>query len=142
MELKKFYMNKTQSLSSPMILRSLDMDKDLFQLQMNYEKLVGPQVSYIGIIELLMYLTCHTRPNITFGVNLLEIYNYSPSRNQWNEIKHVFRYLLGTPYVRIYYSRTQKAKLVDYTNASCLSHLHDGRSQTNYLFTCGGTIIS
>jgi hypothetical protein len=36
---------------------------------------------------------------------------------------------------------TQTNLLIDYTDADCLSHPHNGRSQTGYLFICGGTTI-
>ena len=54
--LKKFYMDKSHSLCTPMVVRSLD------------------------VIGALMYLANYTRPDITFAVNLLARYSSSPTR--------------------------------------------------------------
>lgn len=42
----------------------------------------------------------------------------------------------------LFYSNVSKSYLTDYANAGYLSHPHNGRSQTRYLFTCGDTTIS
>ena len=56
---------------------------------------------------------------ISISINLLVRYSSSPTRRHWNGVKHILRYLRGY-----------------------LSDPHNGRSQTGYLFTCGGTAIS
>ena len=40
------------------------------------------------------------------------------------------------------YTKVPKLELTGYADADYLSDLHNGRSQTRYLFTCGGTTIS
>jgi hypothetical protein len=40
------------------------------------------------------------------------------------------------------YTKVPKLELTGYADADYLSDLHNGRSQTGYLFTCGGTTIS
>jgi hypothetical protein len=42
----------------------------------------------------------------------------------------------------LFYSSDSKSELVGYADAGYLSDPHKGRSQTGYLFTCGGTAIS
>ncbi|XP_076912528.1 secreted RxLR effector protein 161-like [Bidens hawaiensis] len=66
-----------------------------------------------------MFLASHTRPDISFSLNLLARYSSCPTRRHWNGVKQIFRYLQG------YFSDP-----------------HTGRSQTGYLFTYGGTAIS
>lgn len=41
----------------------------------------------------------------------------------------------------LFYSNVSKTDLMGYTNAGYLSDPHNGRSQIDYLFTCGGTTI-
>ncbi|CAN6834040.1 unnamed protein product [Brassica oleracea var. botrytis] len=62
-----------------------------------------------------MYLAGHTRPYISFAVNLLSRFSSCPTQRHWNGIKHILRYL---------------------------SDPHYARSQTGYVFTHGGTAIS
>ena len=42
----------------------------------------------------------------------------------------------------LFYSYESMSKLVGYTYAWYLLNPHKGKSQTGYIFTCGGTIIS
>jgi hypothetical protein len=44
--------------------------------------------------------------------------------------------------IGLFYPKVSKLELVGYANAGYLSDPHNGRSQTDYLFTSGGTTIS
>ena len=48
--LKRFYMDKSHPLCTPMVLRSLDMDKDPFRHQEKDEEQLGLEVSYLTAI--------------------------------------------------------------------------------------------
>ena len=98
--LKRFYMDKSHSLCNPMVVRSLDVNKDLFTPQ---EELHGPKVSYLSTIRALMYLANYTRLDITFDVNLLARYSSSPRRRHRYGIKHTLRYLKGTMNMGLFY---------------------------------------
>ena len=89
-----------------------------------------------------MYLANNTRPDIAFAVNVLARYSSAPTQRHWKGIKHVFRYLQGTIDMRLFYSSDSLPELVGYADAGYLSDPHKARSQTGYLFTCGGTAIS
>ncbi|KAK8505395.1 hypothetical protein V6N12_067362 [Hibiscus sabdariffa] len=117
--LKRFYMHNAHPLSTPMVVRSLDVKKDLFRPREKDEDILGPEVPYLSAIGALMYLSSHTRPDISFAVNLLARFSSYPTRRHWNGVKHIFRYLQGY-----------------------LSDPHNARSQTGYVFTYGDTAIS
>jgi len=89
-----------------------------------------------------MYLANYTCPDISFYVNLLARYSSSPTRRHWNGVKHIFRYLRGTMDMGLFYSKVPKFELTSYADAGYLSDPYNGRSQTSYLFTRGGTTIS
>ena len=42
----------------------------------------------------------------------------------------------------LFYSNQSISQLVGYADAGFLSDPHNGKSQTGYLFTCGGTAVS
>ena len=86
-------MDKANHLSTPMIVRSLNVKKDPFRLIEDNEEVLGPEVPYPSAIGTLMYLANCTRPDIAFATNLLVRFSSSPIRRHWNKIKHVFRYL-------------------------------------------------
>ena len=98
-------MDKAHPLSTPMIVRSLDINKDPFRPHENDEELVDPEIPYLIAIGALMYLANNSRPNISFSVNLLARFSSSPTRRHWNGIKHIFRYLRGTTDMELFYSK-------------------------------------
>ncbi|KAK2410302.1 hypothetical protein QL285_045673 [Trifolium repens] len=140
--LKRFYMDKCHPLSTPMIVRSLDVKKDPFRPREEDEELLGPEVPYLSAIGALMYLANYTRPDIAFSVNLLSRYSSSPTKRHWNGVKHIFRYLRGTMDMGLLYRKVPKLEIIGYAYAGYLSDPHNGRSQTGYLFTSGDTTIS
>ena len=87
--LKRFYMDKEHLLSTPMVVRSLEVSKDPFRPQEENEEPLGPEVPHFSEIGALMYLDNATRPDIAFSVNLLSRYSSSPTRRHWNGVKHI-----------------------------------------------------
>ena len=49
-----------------MIVRSLDVKKDIFRPRDHNEELLGPEISYLSAIGALMYLANNTHPNMIF----------------------------------------------------------------------------
>ncbi|XP_074378407.1 secreted RxLR effector protein 161-like [Apium graveolens] len=89
-------MDKSHPLTTPMVVRSLEPDKDSFRPREDDEEVLGPEIPYLGAIGALIYLANNTRPDIPFAVNLLARFRSAPMDRHWNEIKHIFRYLRGT----------------------------------------------
>ncbi|GMI81043.1 hypothetical protein HRI_001773600 [Hibiscus trionum] len=125
-----------------MVIRSLDVNKDSFCPREMDEDILGPEVPYLSAIGALMYLSSHTRLDISFAVNLLARFSSCPTRRHWNGVKHIFRYLQGTKDMGLFFSNLSKTELVGFADAGYLSDPHNARSQTDYVFTYGGTIIS
>ena len=65
---------KAHPVTTPMVVRSLDIDKDPFRPKSENEDVLGPEVPYLSAIGALMYLANCTRPDIAFAVNLLARY--------------------------------------------------------------------
>ena len=140
--LKRFYMDKAHPLSTPMVVRSLDVKNDPFRPCEKDEELLGPEVPYLSAIGALMYLANCIRPDIAFSVNLLSRYSSAPTKRHWNGIKHILRYLQGTIDMGLFYSNESKQQLLGYADAGYLSDPHKAKSQTGYVFTYNGTAIS
>ena len=115
--LKRFDMDKAHPLSSPMVVRSLDVKNDPFRPCENGEELLGPEVPHLSAIGTLMYLANCTRPDIAFSVNLLARYSSAPTRRHWKGIQHILRYLSGTTDMGLFYSNKLKEKLLGYADA-------------------------
>ena len=54
--LKRFYMDKTYPLSTPMVVQLLEPHKDPFRPKELDEEIVGPEIPYLNAIGALMYL--------------------------------------------------------------------------------------
>ena len=140
--LKRFNMADCHPLTSPMVVRSLGLDTDPFRPKMDDEDVLVPDMSYLSAIGALMYLASHTRHDISFAVNLLSRFSSCPTQRHWNGIKHVLRYLQGTKDLGLYYTNHNEDGLVGFADGGYLSDPHHARSQTEYVFTHGGTAIS
>ncbi|KAJ9552242.1 hypothetical protein OSB04_016287 [Centaurea solstitialis] len=140
--LKRFYMDKSHPLSTPMVVRSLDVEKDPFRPPTDDEDILGPEVPYLSAIGALMFLAGHTRPDISFSLNLLARYSSCPMRRHWNGVKQIFQYLQGTKDLGLYFANPSKGSLYGFADDGCLLDPHTGRFQTGYVFTMGGTAIS
>ena len=87
--LKRFNMADCRPLTSPMVVRSFGLDTDPFCPKMDDEDVLGPKMPYLSAIGVLMYLATHTRPDISFAVNLLSRFRSCLIQRHWNGIKHV-----------------------------------------------------
>ena len=140
--LKRFAMEKANPLSTPMVVRTLNVESDPFRPCEENEEVLGPEVPYLSAIGALMYLANCTRPDIAFAINMLARFSSSPTRRHWNGIKHLSRYLRGTIDLGLLYPRNTKQGLIGYADAGYLSDPPKAKSQTRYVFTYGGTAIS
>src|ERR1051325_10704076 len=59
--LKCFYIDKCHSLSTLMVVRSLDVEKNPFRLREKDAKFLGPELPYLSAIGALMYVANYTR---------------------------------------------------------------------------------
>ncbi|GAU47880.1 hypothetical protein TSUD_404520 [Trifolium subterraneum] len=106
--LKKYKMNEAKIMSTPMH-PSTSLDKD--------EK--GKDVSekeYRGMIGSLLYLTA-SRPDIVFAVGLCARFQTSPKESHLIAVKRIFRYLVGTPDVGLWYKKGSHFDLQAYCDA-------------------------
>ena len=111
--LKCFYIDEHHPLSTPMVVRSLDVEKDSFHLKKHGETILGPKIPYLNnAIDVLMYLANCTRPDITISVNLLARYSSTLTRRHLNDVKNVFCYLYGTIDMSLFYLNGSKSPLI------------------------------
>ncbi|KAJ1293734.1 hypothetical protein BS78_01G091700 [Paspalum vaginatum] len=140
--LKKFNMDKSYPSKTPMVVRSLDMEKDPFRPRDNGEEILGREYPYLSAIGALMYLANSTRLDIVFAVNLLARYSAAPTKRHWVGVKNILRYLIVTRDLGLFYGRNKDSSLIGYTDADYLSDPHNARSQTGFVYLQGGTAIS
>ena len=72
-------MNKKNLLSTPIVVRSFNVEKDPFRSCENDEEVYGPEIPYLSIIEALIYIANCNRPDIVFVINVLVGFNSYPT---------------------------------------------------------------
>ena len=76
-------MDKSYPAKTPMIVRSIDLEKDVFRPRDEGEEILGSEFPYLSLIGALMYLANSTRPDIAFAVNLLARHSAAPAKRHW-----------------------------------------------------------
>ena len=135
-------MDKAHPTKTPMVVQSLDLNKDPFRPRDEGEGILGPEVPYLSAIGVLMYLANSTPPDIAFAVNLLARHNTIPTKRHWIGVKNILRYLNGTKDLGLFFQRKTYPSMIGYADAGYLSDPHNARSQTGFVFLHGGTAIS
>jgi hypothetical protein len=87
--MEKFNMDKAHPIKTPMVVRSLDLEKDVFRPQEKGEEILGSKFPYLSLIGAIMYLANSTRPDIAFAVNLLARHSAAPTRRHWTGGKQI-----------------------------------------------------
>ena len=82
-------MDKSHPVNSPMVVCSLEVNKDTFRPKEENEEFLGPEVPYLSAIDALIYLANCTRPDIASSVNLLTRYSSAPTKRHSNEINYI-----------------------------------------------------
>ncbi|XP_039145626.1 secreted RxLR effector protein 161-like [Dioscorea cayenensis subsp. rotundata] len=134
-------MEKAYPLSTPMVVRALDIQKDPFRPPEEGEIILGPETPYLSSIGALMYLVYNTRPDIAFVVNLLARYSFTLTQRRWKGVKNVLHHLQGTTGLGLFYLHESSSNLTGFANTEYLFDPLKGRSQTRYIFSYNSTAI-
>ena len=63
--LKRFSIDKANPLITPMVARSMNVEKIPFRYREDNKEVLGPEVLYLSAIGALMYLTSYTRSDLS-----------------------------------------------------------------------------
>jgi Reverse transcriptase (RNA-dependent DNA polymerase) len=98
---------------------------------------------YRSLIALANFLSCWTRPDITFAVNKLCKFMSNPGEVHWKLLKHLLRYIKGTVNLGLFYhAKSPPCKLLGYTDSSYADCPDTGRSTLAYAFFYGQSVLS
>nr|GEZ86772.1 zinc finger, CCHC-type [Tanacetum cinerariifolium] len=110
------------------------------KLRLNTGKLVD-QLEYSRVVGCLMYAMTSTRPDIAYAVGRLSRFTSNPSRQHWQEITRVFKFLKGNMNYGLSYVGYTSV-LEASSDASCLNHVEDSSSTSGWVFLLKGGAIS
>nr|GEV91181.1 zinc finger, CCHC-type [Tanacetum cinerariifolium] len=94
------------------------------------------QLEYSRAIGCIMYAMTSTRPDIAYAVGRLSRFISNPSRQHWEVIIRVFKYLRGTKDYGLSYVGYPSV-LEGYSDASWINHVEDSSSTSGWVFLLG-----
>ena len=99
---------------------------------------------YRSLVAMANFISCWTRPDVTFTVNKLCKFMASPTDAHWSALKHLLRYLKGTRSLGLQYDfgEDKGHRLIGYTDSSFADCIDTGRSTIAYTFLYGPAILS
>ncbi|GKB30032.1 hypothetical protein Tco_0869433, partial [Tanacetum coccineum] len=98
------------------------------------------QLEYSRAIGCLMYAMMSTRPDIAYAVGRLSRFTSDPSRQHWQAITRVVKYLKVTMNYGLSYVGYPSV-LEAYSDASWINHVEDSSSTSGWVFLLGGGAI-
>jgi hypothetical protein len=115
-----------------------------YHLPIEWEKVPEAAELYSQQTGSTNYLSCHTRPDITYTSNKLAGGNSGPSPAHWKALQHLFRYLVGTKELGILLGGQYTLENLDlkaYCDAAFADDIHTRYSTAGHvIFVAGGPI--
>lgn len=122
-------------------LTSVEYDKT-FNRDAGYEDpTLNDPGEYQRLVGRLLYLTM-TRPNISFGVQVLSQYMHAPKQSHMEAVLRIVRYLKASPGLGLLMPAEETKQLQAFCDSDWGSCMQTRRSVTWYLVKFGGALVS
>ncbi|KAJ9545029.1 hypothetical protein OSB04_024736 [Centaurea solstitialis] len=100
-------------------------------------------VPYASAIGSIMYAMLCTRPNVAYSVSVTSRYQQNPGEPHWVAVKNILKYLRRTKEMFLVFGGSEdEISVTGYSDASFQTDRDDFRSQSGYVFTLNGGVIS
>jgi hypothetical protein len=99
------------------------------------------RVPYSSVVGSLMYAMVCRRSNIAHAVGVVSRYMKNLSKEHWEALKWIIRYLTGIATHALCFGGSNIV-LQGYVDSDMVGDKYRRRSTTGYVFTLGGTTIS
>ena len=96
---------------------------------------------YRSVVGALLYAARWTRPDIAFAVSFCGRFASAPTTTAWAAVKHILRYLKGTPNVGLQYSRWS-GNIHGFSDSDFADDATDRKSVTGHVFFAGSCVLS
>ena len=99
-------------------------------------------VPYMSAVGSLLYAALGTRPDIAYAVNAVAQYSKCPGPAHWTAVKRIFRYLVGTTALCLFFPFGASLDIVAFSDSDWGTDTDTRRSRTGYVvFVAGGVVI-
>ena len=105
------------------------------------EKEEMSKIPYASVVGSLMYAMVCTRPNIAYSMGVVSRFLMNPSKQHWQAVKWILRYLKGTINYCLCFGHDETV-LEGFTDADMAGDMDTIKSTTGYLYTFAGAAVS
>jgi hypothetical protein len=136
--LTKFGLGDSNPVATPIVQRLSAVDRGNSVAKADHDL-------YRVMVGSLLYLSCWTRPDISFAVSELSRFVSDPGLVHMQAAKRVIRYLKGTKELKLRYSRPEGVKinqLWGYVDSDWAGCIDTRKSTTRYLLMFNGAAVS
>ncbi|KAJ4719824.1 Retrovirus-related Pol polyprotein from transposon TNT 1-94 [Melia azedarach] len=106
------------------------------------EKEYMSRVPYTSAVGSLMYAMVCTKPDLAQSVSVVSRFMGEPSKEHWQAVKRIFRYLKGTFDVGLIYGGDTQCLVTGFSDSDYAGDVDSKRSMTGYVFTLGSSVVS
>ncbi|KAJ9552528.1 hypothetical protein OSB04_016573 [Centaurea solstitialis] len=100
-------------------------------------------IPYASAIGSIMYAMLCTRPDVTYSVSVTSRFQQNPGEPHWVAVKNIFKYLRRTKEMFLVFGGSEdEISVIGYSDANFQTDRDDFRSQSGYVFTLNGGVIS
>ena len=94
------------------------------------------RVPYVSAVGSMMYAMVCTRPDISQALSVVSRYMANPSKDHWQVVRWIVRYLRGIADVGLVYdmASTNSRSVVGFVNSDYAGDFDKRRSLTGYVF--------
>lgn len=96
---------------------------------------------YQELIGSLLYISLHSRPDITCAVNMLSQFSKDPRKQHLNAALYVVKYLSSTKHAVLLYKKSD-SPLTGFCDANWAQDVNDRKSQSGFCFILAGGVVS
>ena len=126
--LKKFNMLNCDGANSP-----LDSNQNLSSSD-NTDKTSETKFPYQEAVGSITYLSCTTRPDVSFAARTLSQYNKNPLKIHVRAVKKVLKYLKTTIDTSLRFYENSINEIIGYSDADYANDIADRKSISGYIF--------
>jgi hypothetical protein len=100
------------------------------------------KVPYASTIGSIMYAMICTHPDVSYALSVVSRYQADLGESHWTLVKSILKYLRRTKDVFLVYGGEEELVVNGYTDASFQTDMDNSQSQSGFVFTINGGIVS
>ncbi|CAD6231891.1 unnamed protein product [Miscanthus lutarioriparius] len=130
--------NRMKRLHSDGLLTSSDFES----YETSDERKRMSKVPYASAVGSIMYAMICTRPDVSYALSVASRYQADLGESHWTLVKNILKYLRRTKDVFLIYGGEEELVVNGYTDVSFQTDTDDSQSQSGFVFTIIGGVVS